>query len=129
MKQLILLSTLFLLFSCSSDDSSSVNNPTNSFNPPAWIQGTWLYTVDGITGSTGYRFKPNDFCALSSISEGCLSGQPYIEINEEIISDDEYKFQYGYGGTTHYFHFKKTSSNNMVFIDELSGTEVTFIKQ
>ena len=58
MKKLLLLSSL-LIFACSSgDDSDSSNSNGDSINPPAWIQGLWLYENDAY----GYEFRADDFC-------------------------------------------------------------------
>ena len=61
MKNIFLLCTLFLMFSCSnSDDNTTATN--SDFNPPAWIQGNWIQ--EGTVGTTGvaFSFSANDFC-------------------------------------------------------------------
>lgn len=127
MKQLILLSTLFLLFSCSGDDSSSTNNQnpvSNScINPPTWLQGTW---------DKYYEYEPDVLQDRYVITEdNIISGKPDVHtinwkstkcLESTYIITDE---QYG----NNYYLFKTTITSggnsaviNSYFIKESNNT-------
>lgn len=133
MKNVLFILSLFLLFSCSgADDNSSVSN-TVQFHAPDWIHGTWL--LDTEFTELGYSFSDDDFCLVSLSTNICYkeSINQFLNvggdagINEEIISDNRYKFSFTYGGTTTNYDFRKVSNTT---ISTVSGNITSiYIKQ
>jgi hypothetical protein len=133
MKKLLYVFAALLFFACSSsDDSSSASS--SDFNPPAWIQGTWVQ--EGTTQGQGvaFRFSAHDFCMSSSIVEQCYQG--VIDLSrkggansnvEETTTSSSYsaKINYG-GGQSVTYSFKKISSSE-IECTSLFGT--VFIKK
>lgn len=71
MKKVVFLFSLFVLLSCSSSDES-INS--SDFNPPAWIQGTWVQLFAGQDAGTGVRFGAHDLCLVIGTGELCQQG-------------------------------------------------------
>jgi hypothetical protein len=129
MKNILLIITLMLL-SCSSDSES--DNANINFNPPNWIQGSWR---DNIT--SGFKFTTNNVCQLVSTNQNCFkemidsynaSIPNSVTVEEETISDTEYKFSYTVSGVTQYYHFIKLSNTSIELIQP-SGINPIFTKQ
>lgn len=119
MKNLLFVFISVLIFSCSSNSDDSPSS-SNLFNPPTWIHGSWSNPIGG------YKFTTNNVCQINSVSELCFkrmiedynSALPNSStVNEEIISDSEYKFSYTVQSTTQYFHFVKTSNTEIEMLD------------
>ena len=130
MKKLLYLSTVILLFSCSSSDNNSSNS--NSFHPPSWIHGTWVDNA-----SFGFKFTSNNVCQLISTNQNCF--KEIIEsynsaipnsatVSEETISNTEYEFSYTVSGVTQYYHFVKISNTSIEY-QQPSGINPVYIKQ
>ncbi len=129
MKRLILLSSFFLLFSCSGDENESSTENINSgaiINPPDWIIGDWRFKSNPNAGAQ-FRFKEDDYCDVYEeeeyfcykytfeylISLGAdVGSDPGIT---EIISENEYtvesKYEIG-------FHFIRVSEDEMIYVEE-----------
>ena len=130
MKKLILLATLFAILSCSSSDNNSTSSNI-SFNPPSWIQGTWI----GIIGS-GYKFTTNNVCQIVSTNQNCFNEmlQMYsgsggsVSVVESINTNTEYKFSYTVQSSTTEFYFKKGATNNVIYIFS-NGSNTPLTKQ
>lgn len=119
MKNLLFVFMSLLLFSCTSNSDDSPSSSIR-FNPPAWIHGSWS------NGIAGYKFTTNNVCPFTSASESCLkktledlnSALPNSStVNEEIISDTEYKFSYTVQSITQYLHFVKISNTEIGMLD------------
>src|SRR5690606_37412872 len=122
MKKLFLLTLLTIVFiGCSSDDSGN-STETDSFSPPEWILGRW--TVTSGTGKlmetpsgteTGFEFKDDDFCYITSGVTTCFKAMQETT-NGTIIeekSDTHYKVSITVQGTTHQYHFIKISDTEI----------------
>jgi hypothetical protein len=118
MKKLIILGLTILLFSCSKSDDSSTTVNSASFNPPVWIQGTWLNIVGGL----GYKFTLNNVCQINGSQQICFKEmlQMYsnsgtsVTLNESINNSTEYKFSYTVMSVSTEFHFKKGATNTVI---------------
>jgi hypothetical protein len=128
MKKVVFLFSLFFLLSCSSADED-LNS--SDFNPPAWIQGTWMQEGGTQGISMGFRLSTHDLCTIIITAEQCQqellnlirkSGQT-VSVNET-ISNSEYvtKINY-YGGQSVTYTFKKLSNT------EIDYNGAVFIKQ
>ncbi|MEM8522643.1 hypothetical protein [Flavobacterium sp. PL12] len=113
MKKVILLIFFTTLLSCSSDDNNTEGSK-NSFSPPAWIQGTWF--VEGDYGA--FKFTNNDFCAINFNMTSCYGQNPVIIIKETKSATD-YKFDVTAGTVTSSYHFRKISSTQIQYVDNL----------
>jgi len=68
MKRIILLLVAAItVVACGKGDDKNESN-TKKFNPPAWIQGTWLDS-----NNIGYKFEVNDFCVIVPTQEICYN--------------------------------------------------------
>lgn len=132
MKKIILLITSIILLSCSSSDNSSSTNAASEFHPPSWIQGVWRDEA-----SFGFKFTSNNVCQLASTNQNCFKEMidSYNQTNgittsvdEEIISNDEYKFSYTVSAVTQYFHFVKESNNTIEYVQP-NGMNPIYTKQ
>jgi hypothetical protein len=129
MKYILLIITLMTL-SCSSDSGNDSAN--NKFNPPNWIQGTWQDNT-----AFGFKFTSNNVCQLISTNQSCFkemidsynaSIPNSATVEEETISDTEYKFSYSVSGVTQYYHFVKLSNTSIEF-NQSSGNNPIYFKQ
>ncbi|AWG20441.1 hypothetical protein FFWV33_02300 [Flavobacterium faecale] len=121
MKKVIYFLTLLLLtISCSdSSTDNSTNSDNKSFHPPTWIQSRWTTDLGG--SKFGYNFKSNDVCTIINSTDNCFKAmlniykgtQAIISVNEEIISETEYKFSYTIQSFTQYYHFIKVSPTSI----------------
>jgi len=130
MKNYFFLILTALLISCSNSDNDSSN--VNLFNPPNWIRGNWIDDA-----SFGFRFTSNNVCQLISTNQNCFKEmmENYISIDvisasvdEEIISDNEYKFSYTVSGVTQYFHFVKLTNTSIEYVQS-TGVNPVYYKQ
>lgn len=131
MKKVVFLFSLFVLLSCSSSDESTNNS---DFNPPAWIQGTWMQEGSTAGTSMGFKFNSNDLCTLIFTAEQCQQGlistmrkSGQTATVEETIANTSYsaKINY-YGGQSVTYSFRKISNTEI----EWSGSpSAVFIKQ
>lgn len=126
MKKLILLFSLIIVTACSSssdDDSEKTNTGEDSFNPPAWLIGTWkdssttaTYTFtkdDIITTIGGFRVSCKDQIAeLKNIKA------PYSI--KETNTDNSYVAEFKVSSTIIY-SFTKTADDKMTSDGQLSG--------
>lgn len=122
MKKVFLLFLTASLFACSSDDSSETT--TQLFNPPIWIQGTWMDNSNPPTG--GFKFTSDDLCALNFNTEMCFKGTSVT--TQETISDTEYKVSIGVANSTNIYHFKKVSPTQIKYVIT-EGVELTYNKE
>ena len=114
MKKLILLIVITSFFACDSSDDSS----DSAFNPPTWIQGTWQ--ADN-ADEAGVKFTTDDFCTIIANVDACLasvieSSYGAIRVENEVISDTDYKFTINRTTGTTNFHYRKKTDNSMVFV-------------
>ena len=63
----LLLVAAITVVACGKGDDKNESN-TKKFNPPAWIQGTWLDS-----NNIGYKFEVNDFCVIVPTQEICYN--------------------------------------------------------
>ena len=132
MKKLLLLSAL-LIFACSSDDSDSSNSNGNSINPPAWIQGLWLYE----DGTYGYDFRADDFCwyqPAGPINYTCFKSQ--IELHSATNSsasqnstENSYQLVITLLSFEYHYEFQKISEDSMTCIGCIYGEDLILTKQ
>jgi hypothetical protein len=132
MKKLLLLFSLIIITSCSSsddDNSGKTNNSGDSFNPPAWLVGTWkdtgnivTYTFtndDIICTAGGHRLSFKDQATELKNAKGTYS------IKETKI-DDNYTAEFKTSAGTTILSFTKVSDTRMTSDGYLDGT---YIKQ
>ena len=122
-KSITILMLSLLTFSCSENaDESGSNN--NNFNPPTWIHGTWL-----TSNSQGYKFKPNDFCQVTSSLQTICYDQTYSHVNDfsvyEEISNTRYFTRITIAGAEYNFEFIKISND----IIKLNNSNVSYERQ
>lgn len=128
MKKIIFLFSLFMILSCSSSNDSA---SSSDFNPPAWIQGTWLQEGSTPSLSTGFKFYSNDFCTLIVNAEQCQKG--LVDLIRkggesasvvETISNTSYSAKINYvGGQSATYTFSKISNTEIEYMG------LTYIKQ
>jgi hypothetical protein len=139
MKKSLFIFTALLLFSCSSS-SDDKNSSKSDFNPPDWIQGTWILEDGTSSNSMGFKFSSNDFCTSVLTIEQCQ--QPQIDLIrkggqtatvEETISNSTYivKTIYYGGMQSVTYSFKKISSTKIELVNDPLGDLVAtyFIKK
>jgi hypothetical protein len=122
------LTFLFLSCSSSSDDNSS--NSSNQITPPSWIQGTWLQTLstNPLITQPSFRFKPNDFCFITSNLEICQA-QSIQQLPQSVastsveqkINDNEYKLSITTQGLTTTYRFIKISNTKIEYVNPTNG--------
>ena len=136
MKKIFLFSILFLILSCSnSDDNSSSSN--SDFNPPAWIQGSWIQ--EGSVGTAGvvFSFSANDFCMTNiGFSKQCQQefvnqvrqpGNANAVTVTETITATNYTTEIKYfAGQSIIYSFRKLANNK---IEWTSVPGSVFVKQ
>lgn len=130
MKKIILISLTLLFLSCSSSSDDNANNSNNQITPPSWIQGTWLQTMstDPVITQPLFRFKPNDFCVLSSILEICnaqniqQASQAGATTNvQQTIKDSEYTLSITIQSLTTTYSFIKISNTKIEYVNPTNG--------
>ena len=86
-KILILFLTVLCVTGCSSSGSSD-----STFNPPSWIQGSWVVN-SGLTGDVGYKFTSDNIylIAASELIEYAMSLDPTAR--EVSNTDNDYSFE------------------------------------
>lgn len=135
-KSISILVLVLILFSCSdsnSDNPTSSNNRT--FHPPSWIQGRWIY--NSAVMNVGYKFATNDVCQVLGSIDNCFKAsidlyngtQVITAVNEEIISNTEYKLSYTIQSTTFYFHFVKVSATKIKEVVADPDGDLLYTKQ
>lgn len=130
MKKILLISLTFLFLSCSSSSDDNTSNSSNQITPPSWIQGTWLQTMstDPLITQPFLRFKPNDFCVISSSLETCQAqsiqqaAQSGASTNvEQTINDNEYRLSMTIQGQTTSYRFIKISNTKIEYVNPTNG--------
>lgn len=130
MKKVLLIGLTFLFLSCSSSSDENSSNSTNQITPPSWIQGTWLQTMstDPLITQPLFRFKPNDFCVISSSVEICQAqniqqaAQSGASTNvEQTINDNEYRLSMTIQGQTTTYRFIKISNTKIEYVNPTNG--------
>ncbi len=130
MKKILLISLTFLFLSCSSSSDDNANNSNNQITPPSWIQGTWLQTIatDPLITQPLFRFKPNDFCVLSSSLEICnaqniqQASQVGATTNvQQTITDNEYTISITIQSQTTTTSFIKISNTKIEYVNSTIG--------
>lgn len=121
------LSTILILFGCSSsDDSSNSNLNSASISPPSWIHGTWV--LDGST--YGYKFTSDDFILKTlsdlsfkeSVNSTLSSGQ--TASTTETKTDSSYEISITILTTTYNYHFVKISPTIIEWVNDPQGSLV-----
>lgn len=126
MKKLILLFSLFIVITaCSSDnnDNSEKNNTSKgSFNPPAWLIGSWksdfavyTFTKDDIivtAGGTRLSFKDQTIVLKNAGSNYSI---------KETNTSDNYTAEYSVSVTTTILSFTKLPNNQISADGYLKG--------
>ncbi|WP_335965238.1 hypothetical protein [Galbibacter sp. PAP.153] len=124
-KRTLLFILLLIIYSCSSSDDN--NNNSNLFNPPKWIQGTWLY-IDNEVVVGGYEFTSDNFISIIGENQLRTNFKELLEasqsagntpIVDEIITETEYSFTIDQGINSQRFSFYKVSSNKIETGDSL----------
>lgn len=129
----IILISLFLLMSCSSDDNGNSNSSAIQINPPSWIQGTWLLE-SSIIGESGWRFTSNDFIIIQTGVEISQRGQleTFLEAGQDVSASDKstditYKVTSNFlAGQTTIYSFTKISDTEISWD---SSPNAVYIKQ
>lgn len=130
MKKILLISLTFLFLSCSSSSDDNASNSSNQITPPSWIQGTWLQTMstDPLITQPVFRFKPDDFCVISSSIEICQAqsilqaAQSGASTNvEQTINDNEYRLSMTIQGQTTTYRFIKISNTKIEYVNPTNG--------
>jgi hypothetical protein len=130
MKKILLISLTFLFLSCSSSSDDNSSNSSNQITPPSWIQGTWLQTMstDLLITNPVFRFKPNDFCVLSSSLEICnaqniqQASQAGATTNvQQTITDNEYTLSMTIQSQTTTYKFIKISNTKIEYVNPTNG--------
>lgn len=128
-----LLFTLIItttLFSCLSDNNSGSGGNINSFNPPNWIHGTWLDMSE-----SGYKFTSNNVCQITSFNQLCFkemldnyntTGAVEASVDEEIKSNEEYKFSYTIAGVSQEYHFIKVSNTEIEVVSSFGVNPILY---
>ena len=131
MKKILLL-TVLLIFACSSDDSDSSNSSGNSINPPAWIQGLWLYEGD----TYGYEFRADDFCwyvPTGQLNYTCFKSQlelfSYDSSATQNSTENSYQLTITLSSYEYHYEFQKISADSMTCIGCIYGEDLVLIKQ
>jgi hypothetical protein len=128
-KILFALIVTTVLFGCSSDDNSG-SGGNNNFNPPNWIHGTWLDMSE-----SGYKFTSNNVCQISSFNQICFkemvdnsnaTGAVEVSVDEEIKSNEEYKFSYTVAGVSQEYHFIKVSNTEIEVVSSFGVNPVLY---
>ena len=134
LKLLFLLGLFITLFSCSTNNDSLLADeepvPSNYFNPPSWIQGTWR--VNGTT--TSYmKFTSDDFILLSPytsykalLTQTASTGQKAKVI--ESVSANDYNFTIIAGMSEGTYKFKKLNSTQVQIVNT-TGQTLILVKQ
>lgn len=126
MKKIILLFSLVLLFSCSSEDNERVLLD-NYYNPPNWIQGVW---INPDVPTSGFEFRESDFC-LITISNTLCYKQTYSQVDDfsvyEEISNIRYFTTTTIAGAEYNYEFEKVSENSIKWVNDINN--VILVKQ
>lgn len=113
MKRIILLLVAAItVVACGKGDDKNESN-TKKFNPPAWIQGTWLDS-----NNIGFKFEVNDFCMIVPTQEICYNqgifATEVTDVKEE-KTDNIYKVSFRLSNATTYtYEFKKKSDTQII---------------
>lgn len=130
MKKNLLISLTFLFLSCSSSSDDNSSNSSNQITPPSWIQGTWLQTLstNPLITQPFFRFKPNDFCIITSNLEICqaqsIQQSPQSGAStsvEQKINDNEYRLSITTQGLTTTYRFIKISNAKIEYVNPTNG--------
>lgn len=130
MKKNLLISLTFLFLSCSSSSDDNSSNSSNQITPPSWIQGTWLQTLstNPLITQPSFRFKPNDFCIITSNLEICqaqsIQQSPQSGVStsvEQKINDNEYRLSITTQGLTTTYRFIKISNAKIEYVNPTNG--------
>ncbi|MDV6169546.1 hypothetical protein R1T16_14010 [Flavobacterium sp. DG1-102-2] len=126
MKKIILLLTALIALACSNDETETVAVNQNTFNPPAWIQGTWakenaaaadynfVINADNICSTAA---NTNSACWKEGIAELKKKNANYV-ISEE-ATDTFYSVSYTVNGKVTSVMFTKMDDNKIdVFVPE-----------
>ncbi len=121
------LTIIFVLLFFSTCKKNNTN--TNSINPPNWIIGRW---IDNVNGNTGFEFKSDNFCAISSYQTTCyktLVEQNNVEVNEYITNNSyKIKFDVNIGTQITSYEFEKIANNEIIYYHP-SGILIHYFKQ
>ena len=134
LKLLFLLGLFITLFSCSTNNDSLLADeepvPSNYFNPPSWIQGTWRVN----NTSTSYmKFTGDDFQLMlpptsykAVLTQTASNGQTAKVI--ETISETDYNFTIITGMSEGTYKFKKLNSTQVQTVNP-TGQTLILVKQ
>ncbi|MCF8716272.1 hypothetical protein JM658_15685 [Joostella atrarenae] len=127
-----LLFGLLIVISCSSSDDNEVVD-VQYFNPPTWIQGTWVSKERGVV-LDGYKFTSNDFIMthghtklISSYKSKLhnMESEGIFPVVYEKAAKNEYTFTITYGNEHMDFSFYKASNGSLIS----NKREGAYIKQ
>ena len=126
----LLLITLFFVSCSSDDDNSSSSSSDGYFNPPSWIQGTWM--SDESVVDYGFIFTDNNFIQIAGASETnyneLFNMQPSTDVNvNEDKSDSGYTVRIVIEGSINIYKFNKLSETSIEV--NLGGVKTTLNKQ
>jgi len=118
MKRIILLLVAAItVVACGKGDDKNESN-TKKFNPPAWIQGTWLDS-----NNIGYKFEVNDFCVIVPTQEICYNqgifATEVTDVKEE-KTDNTYKVSFRLSNATTYIY--EFIENLFIYTDAIRST-------
>ncbi|AVM49041.1 hypothetical protein [Capnocytophaga sp. oral taxon 878] len=110
-KTILLLVAIIAMVACGKGDDNS-SNSSKKFNPPAWIQGSWLDAAN-----VGYKFEADNFCWLLPAQELCFNRGIYVDQVSDVkeqVSDKTYSVSFLVSNATKYsFVFTKISNNQI----------------
>ncbi len=107
-----------------SNDNSNSSNKSNKFNPPEWIQGTWMDRVTEPLIPTGWRFTKDD--VYSIIVNNSVSALDSIKAGDTIEQESNsttYKYKIIHSNSTEGpFTFTKLNDTQIQLTDSLGNT-------
>ncbi|WP_435134483.1 hypothetical protein [Formosa sp. A9] len=130
MKKLLLVLSLMLCFACDSSDDNNDADDHSRFHPPSWIRGTWYANANDLTG---VRFTSDDFCNIITGTTECFKAlieqsHEIASVENESITDTDYKFTIEYGNKGGDFHYRKKSDTEIVLVVQGLETNIIYIK-
>ncbi|MTG98634.1 hypothetical protein GJV76_10930 [Myroides sp. BIT-d1] len=129
----MLTMVLFMVVSCSSDDSNSSGNAqgteqgiskSKQIKTPEWLHGDWVHKNNGEYNYSGFRIKPDDFCVFFIGGAMCYKQmiEQTIKVDDsvfevqQVYKSDYYKLSISAMGVETLYEFKRISEDEVEFI-------------